>query len=598
MPHISNFRTQLFSLRLGHALREVIAKEGYSGKHFGQDLMAGVTVGIIAIPLAMALAIASGVAPQYGLYTAIIAGFIIAITGGSRYSISGPTAAFVVLLYPIAQEFGLAGLLMAGMMSGVILIAMALLRLGRLIQYIPQSVTLGFTAGIGVVIAVLQLKDFFGLPIDSMPEQFGEKLQVLALALPQTDFPSLVVALVTLVVMLLWPKLKLPVPAHLPAIIVGSLLALLLGSLGLEVETIGSRFHYLLPDGSQGNGIPPFLPSFEWPWLQPGPDGEPLGLSWQMVKALAPAAFAIAMLGAIESLLCAVVLDGMTGKRHSANSELLGQGIGNIVAPFFGGITATAAIARSAANVKAGAFSPVSAIIHSLVVLLGLVALAGLLSFLPMAAMAALLLVVAWNMSEAPKAWQLLKTAPRSDIWVFLSCFFLTVVFDMVIAISFGIMLAALLFMKEIAEMTRLYDISNNKRYIDRPLPDDWVVLKINGPLFFAAAERIFAEIAQMTQDKQVIVLYMDGVSILDAGGMAALNKLIRKCQSNNTRLLVADLQFQPIRTLAKAKVQPIEGVLKFYPTLRELIEEQVPQITVDSTAPDSSATAKEKPAQ
>ncbi|MGL5361068.1 MAG: SulP family inorganic anion transporter, partial [Shewanella sp.] len=382
------------------------------------------------------------------------------------------------------------------------------------------------------------------------------------------------VAALTLATMLLWPRLKLPVPAHLPAIVLGSVVALALNAMGANIDTIGTRCEYLLPDGTLAMGIPSVLPSFQWPWLQTGANGQPFELSLSTFQALLPAAFAIAMLGAIESLLCAVVLDGMTGQRHSANSELLGQGIGNIITPFFGGIPATAAIARSAANVKAGAHSPIAAMVHALVVLIGLVALAGVLAYLPMSAMAALLLVVAWNMSEAPKALHLLKTAPTSDILVFLSCFALTVIFDMVIAISVGIILAALLFMREIAEMTKLYDISSNKRYVEQVLPQDWAVLKINGPLFFAAADRIFAEIAALTHNKQVILLYLDGVSILDAGGLAALSKLIDKCQKNNTKLLIADLQFQPIRTLARAKIQPIDGVLKFYPTLREALSE------------------------
>lgn len=569
MPH----RAHLFSLTLGHALYQSCIKNGYSLKNFKQDILAGISVGIIAIPLAMALAIASGVPPQYGLYTAIVAGFIIALTGGSRYSISGPTAAFVVLLYPIAQEFGLAGLLMATVMSGIILVMMSLLKLGRLIQYIPEPVTLGFTGGIGVVIAVLQLKDFFGLSLTGLPEHFVDKVHTLVLAMPSADGASTVVAIVTLLVMLIWPKFKTQIPSHLPAIMVGSLLALVLNGYGAEIETIGTRFHYALADGGIGMGIPPFLPTFELPWLQNGADGSPLGLSWSMIQALLPSAFAIAMLGAIESLLCAVVLDGMTGKRHSANSELLGQGIGNIIAPFFGGIPATAAIARSAANVKAGAYSPVSGIIHSLVLLIGLISLANILAYLPMPAMASLLLVVAWNMSEAPKAIHLLRTAPRSDIIVFLTCFSLTVIFDMVIAITVGIVLAALLFMKEIAEMTRLYDISQNKRYIDKPIEENWLVLKINGPLFFAAADAIFSEITLLAKHKRTVVLYMDGVSILDAGGLAALNKLIEKLKRTNTHLVIADLQFQPIKTLAKAKIKPIDNLLYFYPTLREALD-------------------------
>ena len=566
-------RSHLFSLRLGHALREVLA-EGYNLNKLGKDLLAGITVGIIAIPLAMALAIASGVAPQYGLYTAIIAGFVIALTGGSRFSISGPTAAFVVILYPVALKYGLSGLLIATVLSGFLLLLMAMFRLGRLIEYIPESVTLGFTAGIAVVIATLQLKDFFGLPINDMPEHFAEKITVLTQHLPQLSWPSLAVAASTLAVMLLWPKLKTVIPAHLPALFIGTLLALLLMSSGYQLDTIGSRFSYTTTEGSLAGGIPPYLPYFDWPWLRPGPDSELLSFSWQLAKDLLAAAFAMAMLGAIESLLCAVVLDGMSGRRHSANSELFGQGIGNIITPFFGGITATAALARSSANFKAGAQSPLAAMVHAVVVLLGLVLLAQLLSYVPMAALAALLLMVAWNMSEAPKAVHLLKTAPRSDIWVFITCFSLTVLFDMVIAITAGILLAALLFVKEIAEMSKVTDISNNRKQVEQPVPDGWQVLKISGPLFFAAADRIFADIARLTDHSKGIVLYMDGVPLLDAGGLAALNKLISKCQKNNTELLIADLQFQPLKTLARTGVKPITGVLSFYPTLREALEQ------------------------
>jgi len=570
MPH----RAHLFSLRTAHAVREACVDEPYSSGRFFKDLMAGATVGIIAIPLAMALAIASGVAPQYGLYTAIIAGFLIALFGGSRYSISGPTAAFVVILYPIAQSYGLGGLLLATLMSGVLLVIMAVMRLGRFIEYIPESVTLGFTGGIAVVIATLQVKDFFGLSIDAMPEHYWDKLAVLGQQLPALDGLSTLVAVVTLAVMLLWPRLRTPVPPHLPAVIVGSLLALWLNAGGAAIETVGSRFSYLLPDGSTGAGIPPFLPEFAWPWQQAGADGRPIGLSWDLFRELIPAAFAIAMLGAIESLLCAVVLDGMTGKRHSANSELMGQGIGNIVVPFFGGITATAAIARSAANYRAGAESPVAAMIHALVVLLALVSLAGILAYLPMPAMAALLVMVAWNMSEAPKAVHLLRTAPRSDILVFLTCFGLTVALDMVIAITTGVLLAAVLFMREMAQMTKVTDITGSKRVQQAGVPEGWQVFKINGPLFFAAADRIFGELADLSQQAEGLVLYMDGVTILDAGGLAALNKLIASCRKTGTRIVIADLQFQPLRTLARAGVKPEPGVSYFYPTLEAALVE------------------------
>ncbi|AZT85274.1 C4-dicarboxylic acid transporter DauA [Marinobacter sp. NP-4(2019)] len=564
MPH----RAYLFSLRLAHGFREACLDEPYTGRRLSRDVMAGLTVGIIAIPLAMALAIASGVPPQYGLYTAFIAGFLIALLGGSRFSISGPTAAFVVILYPIAQSHGLGGLLLATLMSGILLVIMALMRLGRFIEYIPESVTLGFTGGIAVVIATLQVKDFFGLNIGAMPEHYWDKIAALAQGLPGIDAMSTLVAGTTLTTMLLWPRLKTPIPPHLPAVLIGSLLALFLNTSGADIATIGSRFSYLMPDGSAGTGIPPFLPEFAWPWQRPDVDGKPLGISWSMVQELLPAAFAIAMLGAIESLLCAVVLDGMTGKRHSANSELLGQGIGNIVTPFFGGITATAAIARSAANYKAGAESPVAAMIHAVVVLLALVYLAPFLAYLPMAAMAALLIMVAWNMSEAPKAVHLLKTAPKSDVLVFLTCFFLTVALDMVIAITTGILLAAVLFMREMAQMTRVTDITGNKRVVSAGLPDGWQVFKINGPLFFAAADRIFGELAGLSHNARGLILYMDGVTVLDAGGLSALNKLVDVCQAEGTRIIVADLQFQPLKTLARAGVGPVEGVSSFYPSL------------------------------
>jgi len=530
--------------------------------------MAGITVGIIAIPLAMALAIASGVAPQYGLYSAFIAGFLIPLAGGSRYSVSGPTAAFVVILYPVVQQYGLAGLLIASILAGAMQIVMALLRLGRYIEYIPASVTLGFTGGIAVVIATLQLKDFLGLSVTAMPEGFAGKIITLIQAAPDFSPGSLTVGLVTLTVMLLWPRLKTPVPAHLPAVIIGSAIALLLNQQGLDVATIGSTFSYPLADGAVGAGIPSVLPDFQWPWQRTQPGESTLAFSWQLAQDLLSAAFAIAMLGAIESLLCAVVLDGMTGKKHSANSELLGQGIGNIVTPFWGGITATAAIARSAANLKAGAQSPIAAMVHACVVLIALVALSGLLAYLPMAAMAALLMVVAWHMSEAPKALHLLRTAPNSEIVVFLVCFSLTVLFDMVIAITAGIVLASLLFMKEIAEMTKVHDISDNKKLVDVTIPCGWKVFKINGPLFFAAADRIFGELSLLCEKQHGIVLYLDGVSILDSGGVAALNKFIDKCKRSNTRLYLADVQYQPLRTLAKAGFTPEAAVCALYPTL------------------------------
>jgi SulP family sulfate permease len=553
-------------------MREVIG-EGYSKSNLARDVMAGCVVGVIAIPLAMALAIASGVAPQYGLYTAVIAGFLIALTGGSRFSVSGPTAAFVVILHPLVSEHGLGGLLVASVMAGIILVAMAYARLGRFIEYIPELVTLGFTGGIGIVIATLQIPDFFGLSVPTMPEHYPDKVALIASHVSTIDLASLALATSTLAFMILWPRLRTPVPPHLPAVIITSVIALLLNRNGFDIDTIGSRFHYLLDNGVSGSGIPPVLPHFEWPWLRTSVDGETFSLTWQTFFDLIPAAFAIAMLGAIESLLCAVVLDGMSGKRHSANSELLGQGIGNIVTPFFGGITATAAIARSAASFKAGAQSPVAAITHAVVVLLAIVLLAPLLKYVPMPALAALLMVVAWNMSEAPKSVHRLRTSPVGDIAVFIVCISLTVWFDMVIAIITGIVLAAILFMREIATMTKLVDISDNKKFVSHSLAPEWKVFKVNGPLFFAAADRVFGEINEKLKQLDGVVLYLEAVPILDAGGLAALSRLMAAHGTSGKKIFFAEWQFQPLKTLAKAQVKPIDGAIRFFASLEEALE-------------------------
>jgi len=553
---------EINGIRPFSALIDACWREPYSLQRLLKDAIAGVTVGIIAIPLAMALAIASGVPPQYGLYTSAVAGIVIAIGGGSRYSVSGPTAAFVVILYPVSQQFGLSGLLIATLLSGVFLVIMGLARFGRLIEYIPLSVTLGFTSGIAITIATLQVKDFFGLQLAVMPGNYVGKVYALLQALPTLDIGDTLIGAVTLLILVLWPKLGVRVPGHLPALLAGMAVMGILALFDHQVATIGSRFSYLLADGSRGHGIPPILPQLMLPWDLPAADGKPMPLSWQTLSTLLPAAFSMAMLGAIESLLCAVVLDGMTGKKHNSNTELIGQGAGNLIAPFFGGITATAAIARSAANVRAGATSPVAAIIHALLVLLALLVLAPWLSWLPLSAMAALLLMVAWNMSEAHKVVYLLRRAPKDDILVMLLCMSLTVLFDMVIAITVGIVLASLLFMRRIARMTRLSELSaENGR----------LVLRVNGPLFFAAAERIFNELLARSENYDVIVLQWDAVPVLDAGGLTALQRFIEALPAGK-QLAITDIPFQPLKTLARARVQPIEGKLHFYSTLPEAL--------------------------
>lgn len=529
-------------------------------------------MGIISIPLAMALAIASGVPPQYGLYTAIFGGFVVALTGGSRFSVTGPTAAFVVILYPVAQQYGLGGLAVATMMSGCILIGLAISRLGRLIEYISEPVTLGFTSGIAIVIATLQLKDLFGLQIAEMPEKYVGKVAAIMDAFPGFQWPSMLAGCVTLLILIFWPKLKLPVPGHLPALLFGVAVSLILNNFGYSVDTIGTRFEYALGDGGIGHGIPPFFPHFEFPWNLPGADGSPMVWSVKTFEALLPVAFSIAMLGAIESLLCAVVMDGMSGKRHHSNGELLGQGIGNVLVPFFGGVTATAAIARSAANYRAGAQSPVAAMIHSVVVLAGLLFCAPILAHLPMPCMAGMLLFVAWNISEAHKVLNLIRKAPYGDILVLLTCLSLTVFVDMVYAITAGVMLASILFMRDISELTKVIDIGSENKLLPDSLKDTWVVYKINGPLFFAAAERIFIELGYHLEAKKGVVLYMESVTVIDAGGLTALNRFHDFCRENGIRVIFASIQFQPMKTMQHAGIKSIPGEFEFAGTLNEAI--------------------------
>ncbi|EFU67206.1 C4-dicarboxylic acid transporter DauA [Aggregatibacter segnis] len=544
-------------------------RAGYSSRYLVKDIIAGLTVGIIAIPLSMALAIASGVPPQHGLYTAIIAGMIIALTGGSRFNISGPTAAFVVILYPVTQQFGLSGLLMATLLSGIILVLMALFRLGRLIEYIPLPVTLGFTSGIGIVIATLQIKDFLGLSIEKMPSHYLEKVQVILTALPSISWADTAVGIITLIVLTQWHKLRLPIPGHLPAVIIATLLSLGLTHFGFSVATIGTQFQYTLSDGSTGFGIPNVLPEFVLPWNIPDLHGNVIDWNFDTIQRLLPAAFSMAVLGAIESLLCAVVLDNMTDTKHHSNNELLAQGLGNIASPFFGGITATAAIARSAVNVKSGAVSPLSGVVHALLVLLALLFFAPALSYLPLSSMAALLLVVAWHMADLTQIIQLIRRSGRNEITVLLVCLVLTVLFDMVIAISVGVLLASLLFIRTIAEMTKSISIA-----VPEDL-DDVLIYRISGPLFFAAADNLFADLHDKTvhTDHEIkhIVLQCDAVTVLDTGGIHALTRFVQHMLPHQ-QLYMCNMQFQPLRTIVKSGSLPEIKKINFTADLAEAL--------------------------
>lgn len=544
------------------ALRDKL-RGGYNLSKLQADLLAGITVGIVAVPLAMALAIGSGVPPQYGLYTAIVAGLLIALTGGSRFSVSGPTAAFIVILHPIAEKYGLGGLVTASCMAGIMLVGMGLGRMGRLIQFIPYPVTTGFTTGIAVVIASLQFKDFFGLQLAAQPEHFLERLWQVGQVLPGLHLPDFLIGALTLALLLAWPRLKTGFPAPLVGIVTATVLAWLLGRFvdGFQVATIASRFSYV-QGGEMLPGIPPFLPHFVLPWRLPGPDGQSLGLSLGLVKDLLGPAMAIALLGAIESLLCAVVADGMTGTKHDPDAELIGQGIGNTVAPFFGGIAATGALARTAANIRAGARGPLAAVFHALFILLVLLALAPLLGYLPMAALAALLLLVAWNMSELKHFRHIFKVAPGSDILVLLVCFGLTVIFDMVIAISVGVVLAALLFMSRMAELTGGKHVEINHPHLESPLPEGVRLYEISGSLFFGAAEKAMNALHDIGARPRAVIIDIEEVTVMDVSGLVALDSAIERLRGDGILVAVAGVHGQPALLMRRAGLRNIPGKL------------------------------------
>lgn len=542
-------------------------REGYGFTDLRKDVMAGLTIGTVAVPLSMALAIATGVPPQHGLYTAIVAGAIIALTGGARFNVSGPTAAFVVILFPIVQQYGLGGLLIASMMAGAILVAMGMTRMGRLIQFIPYPVVLGFTTGIAVVIAVLQIPDFFGLEMGQAGEHFIDNVSLIFAAAPTIDPLELSVGVFTLAVMLAWPRFRIPVPAPLVGLAVGAVAAYavnqwLLGQdAGNAVETIASRFTWEV-NGNTGSGIPPVPPTFSAPWRFPGPDGEPLKMSFDLIRSLLGPAFAIAILGAIESLLCAVVADGLTRTKHDPNAELIGQGLGNIVAPLFGGITATAAIARTATNIRSGARSPVSAVIHSLIVLLAVIAIAGLLGLVPMAALAALLFIIAWNMSEARHFLTTLRSAPPGDVTILVVCFVLTVLFDMVLAVAVGVGLAASLFIRRMALLTQTDQVSLENHPTIRGLPADVAVYDINGPLFFGAAEKALTSLHLVDPKVKTILVDMHDVPSMDGTAIVAFQSLIAEMKRQGVGLILIGLHSRIIVKLRRAGIHKMAGSL------------------------------------
>jgi len=497
--------------------------KGYNKNQLVNDIVAGIVVAIIALPLSIALAIASGVTPERGLYTAIFAGFVIALLGGSNVQISGPTAAFATIVAGIVAKNGIEGLALATLMAGVILIVMGLLRFGKLIKFIPFTITTGFTTGIAVTLVIGQLKDFFGLSFNHSPIETLAKLKEAVICFETFNPWAILIGVLALVILIVWPKIKgvNKIPPSLIAVIV---CAAIVKVFDMNVSTIGTQFE----------NIPSGLPAFSVP-----------SFSFETVKSVIPDAFTIAVLAAIESLLSCVVSDGMIGAKHNSNAELIGQGAGNIVSALFGGIPATGAIARTAANVKNGGRTPVAAVVHAIVLLLVLVVLMPYAKLIPMPVIAAILFVVAYNMSEWREFVHLIKTSPKSDICVLLTTFVLTVVFDLVVAICVGIVLAAVLFMwrmSGVAEVERKGSDDEKKE-----------IFKISGALFFAVCDKI-AEL-DINENTKTVVLDMSSVSAVDASAMHRLSEFLGKCKENDVDVVFENVASQPMKAFEKSGI-------------------------------------------
>ncbi len=499
----------------------------YTGKQFVSDLIAGIIVAIIALPLSIALAIASGVSPEKGLYTAIVAGFVIAFLGGSAVNISGPTAAFATIVAGIVAQFGTDGLVIATLMAGVLLILMGVCHFGSLIKYIPYTITTGFTSGIAVTIIIGQLKDFFGLtyPTGTNAIETMEKLEAVVNSISTINWQAVLVGLIGLAILIIWPFISKKIPGSLIAVIVG---VLIVKVFNMNVNTIGDLY-------SISRDIPRFsLPSVDL----------------TTIRELVPSAFTIAILAGIESLLSCVVSDGMIGDKHNSNTELIAQGAGNIASGLFGGIPATGAIARTAANVKNGGRTPVAGMVHAIVLLLILVVLMPYAAWIPMPIIASILFMVAYNMCEWRHFVEICKTAPLSDILVLVVTFFLTVVFDLVIAIEVGMVMAAILFMKRMADVTKVSKLTSISTEETKKIPTNTVVYQFDGPMFFASSEK-FTSI-EIPNDARVVILNMQNVSALDISAMRSLNTIRANCEKGNVTLILSHVNEQPMKVVAK----------------------------------------------
>jgi SulP family sulfate permease len=537
---------QLYEPKLLTTLRR-----GYHAADLRRDLIAGLTVSIVALPLSMALAIASGTTPDKGLHTAIIAGFLISFLGGSRVQIGGPTAAFVPVVFNVIDKFGYGGLILCTLLAGAMLIAAGVLRVGTLMKYIPKPVITGFTAGIAVSIFSSQVKDLLGLSMDKVPADFFARWSAYAQHLPSAAPAAIVLSVVSLAIIVAVRLLRPTWPGFLIAVIVGALAVALLG---VPVETIGTRF----------GGIPASLPAFAIPHI-------PI----ERTAELFPSAFTIAFLAGVESLLSAVVADGMIGGHHRSNCELVAQGAANVGAALFGALPATGALARTATNVRAGARTPVAGIAHALFLLLFMLVLAPLMSYVPLPALAALLVVVAWNMAEI-ESFRHLMSGPVGDRVVLLLTFALTVVFDLTVAIEVGIVLAAFLFMHRMSEVVAMESnvsmIEEDRADTERPLePDQRAQLpagveafQISGPLFFAVANRLDDVLDLYPKPPRIFILRMRFVPLIDASGVAALSQMISRCRRQNTRVILSGLRTQPMRILTQMGIAEDGDAVRF----------------------------------
>lgn len=521
--------------------------KSYTKKQLIKDIISGIIVAIIALPLSIALAIASGVGPEQALYTAIIAGFFISFFGGSRVQIGGPTAAFVVIIYGIVASYGTDGLIVATILAGIILVIMGICRFGSLIKYIPYTITTGFTCGIAVTLFIGQLKDFFGMDIASVPSEFLDKVIVYAKNISTINLTATLIGLLAVAIMLLWTKVTDKIPGSLVAIVVTTAIAYFAK---LPVNTIGSVY------GKLNSAFPSFhVPS----------------ITMNLIQQMISPAFTIAVLAAIESLLSAVVSDGMIGDTHKSNAELIGQGLGNIFSGFFGGIPATGAIARTAANVRNGGRTPIAGIAHCITLTIILLVLMPLAALIPMTTLAAVLLVVAANMADWSSFFRLCKNAPKSDIIVLVATFFLTVFFDLVVAIEIGVVLAALLFMKRMAETADIKawkytdspDITPGEAEKLREIPHSISVFEICGPMFFAAADQLLG--INSDHRTKAVVIRMRSVPAIDASAMKCLHELAERAKKKNIHLIFSHVNEQPMKVMKKDGFYELIGKENFH---------------------------------